>query len=195
MLRHFLFPNDSLFLSLSLSFTAPLPSPFLSLLPFFINHTISQLNTISISSLKVVWHKDPTLNRAIEYDKCYKQCAHVVKEVLNKPRKVIPLCYLEKHHKHMCLKVKANTFLDQNLDLLDLYYDHMKPKTKLVNRFRIRGTQNLRWRLHSKEKPRIFSIDGGFWLNGDNEDAPLEVEEVVVAAWGRKGVVREGIIL
>lgn len=39
----------------------------------------------SISSLKVAWRKDPKLDQAIENDKKWKQCARVVKEVLNEP--------------------------------------------------------------------------------------------------------------
>ncbi|MCI13829.1 protein ROOT PRIMORDIUM DEFECTIVE 1-like, partial [Trifolium medium] len=62
------------------------------------------IHTRSISSLKVVWRKDPLLDQAIEHDKRFKQCARVVKEVLNEPGQVIPLRYLEKRRERMRLK-------------------------------------------------------------------------------------------
>ncbi|KAL2323572.1 hypothetical protein Fmac_027951 [Flemingia macrophylla] len=106
----------------------------------------------SISSLKVVWRKDQALDRAIEHDKRYKQCARVVKEVLNEPGQAIPLRYLEKRRQRMRLNHKAETFLNQNPGLFDLYYDRIKPKTEPV-RF-IRPTDRLRRFL--EEERQIF---------------------------------------
>lgn len=116
-------------------------------------HTLSHLNNArSISSLKVVWRKDQTLDRAIELDKRYKQCARVVREVLNEPGQVIPLRYLEKRRERMRLKVKAETFLAQNPGLFEIYYDRIKPKTEPV-RF-LRPTDRLLRFL--EEEQRIF---------------------------------------
>lgn len=60
----------------------------------------------------------PTLTQdpyqASKYNKRYKQCARVVKEVLNEPSHVILLRYLEKCRKRMRLKLKTQTFLNQN---------------------------------------------------------------------------------
>lgn len=106
----------------------------------------------SISSLKVVWRKDPALDRAIEFDKRYKQCARVVKEVLNEPGQVIPLRYLEKRRERMRLKVKIESFLNQNPGLFDVYYDRIKPKTEPV-KF-LRASDRLRQFL--EEEKRIF---------------------------------------
>ncbi|KAJ1405120.1 Plant organelle RNA recognition domain [Sesbania bispinosa] len=95
------------------------------------------LHARSISSLKVVWRKDPALDRAIEIDKRYKQCARVVKEVLNEPNQVIPLHYLEKRRERMRLKVKVETFLNQNPALFDVYYGRTKPKAQPVRFLRV----------------------------------------------------------
>lgn len=109
-------------------------------------------HTRSISSLKVVWRKDPSLDQAIEHDKRYKQCARVVKEVLNEPGQVIPLRYLEKRRQRMRLKVKIDTFLNQNPYLFDVYYDRIKPKTEPVKFIRASD------RLHRfiQEEKRVF---------------------------------------
>ncbi|QHO54637.1 hypothetical protein HN51_023222 [Arachis hypogaea] len=122
-------------------------------------HTISShilsnhLNQLrSISSLKVVWRKDPELDRAIENDKRFKLCARVVREVLNEPRHVIPLRYLEKRRQRMHLKVKIETFLNHNPGLFDVYLDRIKPKTEPV-RF-IRFSAKLQNFL--EEQKRIF---------------------------------------
>ncbi|KAL7588893.1 protein WHAT'S THIS FACTOR 1 homolog, chloroplastic [Lactuca sativa] len=88
--------------------------------------------TASISSLKVVWRRDQKLDQAIENDKAWRQCAKVVKEVLNEPGKVIPLRYLEKRRERLRLPVKIQTFLSRNPGLFDVYYDRIKPKTEPV---------------------------------------------------------------
>ncbi|XP_045808343.1 protein WHAT'S THIS FACTOR 1 homolog, chloroplastic-like [Trifolium pratense] len=107
----------------------------------FCNYLNNNLNlhiyTRSISSLKVVWRKDPLLDQAIEHDKRFKQCARVVKEVLNEPGQVIPLRYLEKRRERMRLKVKVETFMNQNPFLFDIYYDRIKPKTEPVKFIRV----------------------------------------------------------
>jgi len=122
-------------------------------------HTVFYHNNARcISSLKVVWRKDPALDRAIEHDKRYKQCARVVKEVLNEPGQVIPLRYLEKRRERMRLKLKAETFINQNPGLFDVYYDRVKPKTEPV-RF-IRPTDRLHRFL--QEEQRIFSENEPF---------------------------------
>lgn len=90
-----------------------------------------------ISSLKVVWRKDPYLDRAIEKDKKYKRCARVVKEVLNEPGQIIPLRYLEKRRQRLRLNVMAKTFLNQNPALFDTYYDRIKPKSEPVQFVRV----------------------------------------------------------
>ncbi|XP_027366058.1 protein WHAT'S THIS FACTOR 1 homolog, chloroplastic [Abrus precatorius] len=117
-------------------------------------HTLSSfcLNARSISSLKVMWRKDPALDRAIEFDKRYKQCARVVKELLNEPGQVIPLRYLEKRRERMRLKVKVETFLNQNPGLFDVYYDRIKPKTQPVRFLRVGD----RLRQFLEEEKRIF---------------------------------------
>lgn len=109
-----------------------------------------QLNTRLISSLKVVWRKDQSLDRAIEFDKRYKQCARVVREVLNEPGQVIPLRYLEKRRERMRLNVKAQTFLSQNPGLFDIYFDRIKPKTEPV-RF-LRASDRLRRFLEEEQR-------------------------------------------
>ncbi|PKI42187.1 protein WHAT'S THIS FACTOR 1 homolog, chloroplastic-like [Punica granatum] len=86
----------------------------------------------SISSLRVVWRKDPKLDQAIDNDKRYKLSARVVREVLNEPGQVIPLQYLEKRRERLRLNVKVRTFLDQNPGLFDTYYDRIRPKSDLV---------------------------------------------------------------
>ncbi|KAL4572067.1 hypothetical protein LXL04_018836 [Taraxacum kok-saghyz] len=88
--------------------------------------------TASISSLKVVWRRDQKLDQAIENDKAWRQCAKVVKEVLNEPGNVIPLRYLEKRRERLRLPLKIQTFLSRNPGLFDVYYDRIKPKTEPV---------------------------------------------------------------
>ncbi|KAL4563936.1 hypothetical protein LXL04_027985 [Taraxacum kok-saghyz] len=88
--------------------------------------------TASISSLKVVWRRDHKLDQATENDKAWRQCAKVVKEVLNEPGNVIPLWYLEKRCERLRLPVKIQTFLSRNPGLFDVYYDRLKPKTEPV---------------------------------------------------------------
>ncbi|KAL7151366.1 hypothetical protein ABFS83_04G025600 [Erythranthe nasuta] len=86
----------------------------------------------SISSLKVVWRKDPKLDQAIENDKKWRMCARVVREVLNEPGQVIALSYLQKRRERLRLHVNVPTFLAQNPGLFDLYKDRIKPKSDLV---------------------------------------------------------------
>ncbi|XP_058770859.1 protein WHAT'S THIS FACTOR 1 homolog, chloroplastic [Vicia villosa] len=119
---------------------------------FFHHYLNIHTHTRSISSLKVVWRKDPSLDQAIEHDKRYKQCARVVKEVLNEPGQVIPLRYLEKRRQRMRLKVKIDTFLNQNPYLFDVYYDRIKPKTEPVKFIRVSD----RLRRFIEEEKRIF---------------------------------------
>ncbi|PRQ26150.1 putative plant organelle RNA recognition domain-containing protein [Rosa chinensis] len=90
-----------------------------------------------ISSLKVVWRKDPKLDQAIENDKPYKLCARVVKEVLNEPGQKIPLRYLEKRRERLRLRTKATTFIGKNPGLFEVYYDRIKPKTEKVQFLRV----------------------------------------------------------
>ncbi|XP_017628611.1 protein WHAT'S THIS FACTOR 1 homolog, chloroplastic [Gossypium arboreum] len=85
-----------------------------------------------ISSLKVVWRKDWTLDKAIENDKRYKLCARVVKEVLNEPGQAIPLRYLDKSRERLRLNVRVKTFINNNPGLFDTYYDRIRPKSDLV---------------------------------------------------------------
>lgn len=85
-----------------------------------------------ISSLKVVWRKDPNLDHAIELDKRYKLCARVVKEVLNEPGQTIPLRYLEKRRDRLRIAVRVKTFLDQNPGLFETFHDRIRPKSDLV---------------------------------------------------------------
>lgn len=88
--------------------------------------------TSSISSLKVVWRKDPKLDQAIENDKEWRRCARVVKEVLDEPGQVIPLRYLEKRRERLRLLIRIKTFLNQNPGLFDTYLDRIKPKSEPV---------------------------------------------------------------
>ncbi|KAH0633706.1 hypothetical protein KY284_036492 [Solanum tuberosum] len=106
----------------------------------------------SISSLKVAWRKDPKLDQAIENDKKWKQCARVVKEVLNEPGQVIPLHYLEKRRERLGLQVKIKTFLDWNPGLFDFYMDRVRPKSEPVSF--VRPSERLRQFL--EEESRIF---------------------------------------
>lgn len=106
-----------------------------------------------ISSLKVVWRKDPQLDLAIERDKKYKLCARVVKELLNEPGQVIPLRYLEKRRERMRLNVKITTFLNQNPGLFDVYHDRIKPKSERVPFLRVSD----RLRNFLEEESRIYS--------------------------------------
>ncbi|CAN1352776.1 Protein WHAT'S THIS FACTOR 1 homolog, chloroplastic [Linum perenne] len=85
-----------------------------------------------ISSLKVVWRKDPKLDEAIERDKRYKLCARVVREVLNEPGQVICLSYLDRRRQRLRLMDKIKTFLRRNPLLFDTYYDRVKPKSEPV---------------------------------------------------------------
>ncbi|KAI3741861.1 hypothetical protein L1987_59539 [Smallanthus sonchifolius] len=93
--------------------------------------------TASISSLKVVWRKDQKLDEAVDNDKSWRQCAKVVKEVLNEPGQVIPLRYLEKRRERLRLPIKIETFLSRNPLLFDVYYDRIKPKTQPVKFLRL----------------------------------------------------------
>ncbi|XP_057966029.1 protein WHAT'S THIS FACTOR 1 homolog, chloroplastic [Malania oleifera] len=90
-----------------------------------------------ISSLKVVWRKDPKLDEAIQKEKKWRLCARVVKEVLNEPGQVIPLRYLEKRRERLRLPIRIGTFLNQNPGLFDLYMDRIKPKSEPVQFIRI----------------------------------------------------------
>ncbi|KAI4365165.1 hypothetical protein MLD38_021176 [Melastoma candidum] len=111
------------------------------------------LGTKSISSVKVVWRKDPKLDEAIENDKRYKVCARVVKEVLNEPGQVIPLRYLEKRRQRLRINWTIKTFLDRNPGIFDVYYDRIKPKTQAV-KF-LRASDRLREFL--EEEKRIYA--------------------------------------
>ncbi|EOA24143.1 hypothetical protein CARUB_v10017376mg [Capsella rubella] len=114
-----------------------------------------------ISSLKVVWKKDTRLDEAIEKDKRYKQCARVVKEVLNEPGQVIPLRYLEKRRERLRLTFKAKSFVDMNPCLFEIYYDRIKPKSEPVQF--IRPTPRLRAflvdeeRIYAENEPLLVS--------------------------------------
>ncbi|KAL3644854.1 hypothetical protein CASFOL_010034 [Castilleja foliolosa] len=88
--------------------------------------------TASVSSLKVVWRKDPKLDQAIENDKKWRLCARVVREVLNEPGQVIPLRYFEKRRERLRLSIKIETFISQNPGLFDTYKDRIKPNSDLV---------------------------------------------------------------
>ncbi|KAL6500447.1 hypothetical protein OROHE_025813 [Orobanche hederae] len=94
-------------------------------------HSLLQFSA-SISSLKVVWRKDPKLDQAIENDKKWRLCARVVREVLNEPGQVIPLRYLEKRRERLRLPIKVQTFLAQNPGLFDSYKDRIEPKSDLA---------------------------------------------------------------
>ncbi|XP_073152720.1 protein WHAT'S THIS FACTOR 1 homolog, chloroplastic [Henckelia pumila] len=89
--------------------------------------------TASISSLKVVWRKDPKLDQAIENDKKWRLCARVVREVLNEPGQVIPLRYLEKRRERLRLPHSIEVFLARYPGLFDIYRDRIRPKADLVN--------------------------------------------------------------
>ncbi|CAN6931382.1 unnamed protein product [Brassica oleracea] len=82
--------------------------------------------------LKVVWKKDTKLDEAIEQDKRYNLCARVVKEVLNEPRQVILLRYLEKRRERLRLNFKAKSFVVMNPSLFEIYHDRIKPKSDPV---------------------------------------------------------------
>ncbi|GLT42590.1 hypothetical protein SLA2020_165810 [Shorea laevis] len=114
-----------------------------------------------ISSLKVVWRKDPKLDEAIQNDKKYKLCARVVKEVLNEPGHVIPLRYLEKRRERLRLNVKVKTFLDKNSGLFDTYYDRIRPKSDLVPflrpSIRLRNFLEEEQRIYAENEPLIVS--------------------------------------
>ncbi|XP_050235930.1 protein WHAT'S THIS FACTOR 1 homolog, chloroplastic isoform X1 [Mercurialis annua] len=106
-----------------------------------------------ISSLKVVWRKDPKLDLAIEKDKRYKVCSRVVKEVLNEPGQVIPLRYLEKRRERLRLNVKVQTFINLNPGLFDTYYDRIKPKSDHVKFLRV--SDKLRGFLEEEKRIRF----------------------------------------
>ncbi|KAG5251998.1 protein ROOT PRIMORDIUM DEFECTIVE [Salix suchowensis] len=112
-----------------------------------------------ISSLKVVWRKDPQLDHAIVQDKPYKICSKVVKEVLNEPGQVIPLHYLEKRRERLRLNVKISTFLKYNPGLFDVYKDRIKPKTEPVRFVRV----SHRLRNFFEEEKRIVLENEG-WI-------------------------------
>ncbi|XP_051118466.1 protein WHAT'S THIS FACTOR 1 homolog, chloroplastic [Andrographis paniculata] len=86
----------------------------------------------SISSLKVVWRKDPKLDQAIENDKQWRLCARVVREVLNEPGQVIRLLHLERRRGRLRLPLRIETFLHRNPGLFDKYKDRFKPNSDLV---------------------------------------------------------------
>lgn len=108
-----------------------------------------------------MWRKDPKLDQAIENDKRHKLCARVVKEVLNEPRQVIPLGYLEKRRERLRLNVKIKTFLTQNPGLFDTYYDRIKPKTEPVQFLRVsnrlEGFLKEEKRIYCEHEPLILS--------------------------------------
>ncbi|XP_019428346.1 PREDICTED: protein ROOT PRIMORDIUM DEFECTIVE 1 [Lupinus angustifolius] len=123
-----------------------------------LNVDLNHIVTRTISSLKVEWRKDQNLDKAIENDKRYKQCARVVKEVLNEPGQVIPLRYLEKRRERMRLKDQVQTFLNQNPGLFDVYYDRIKPKTEPVRFLRVSD----RLQNFLEEEKRIFKENENF---------------------------------
>ena len=100
--------------------------------------------------MKVVWKKDTKLDEAIEQDKRYNLCAHVVKEVLNEPRQVILLRYLEKRRERLRLNFKAKSFVVMNPSLFEIYHDRIKPKSEPVQF--IRPAQRLRAFLDEEER-------------------------------------------
>ncbi|KAK4779806.1 hypothetical protein SAY87_015912 [Trapa incisa] len=125
---------------------------------FHFNYSLLPLQLArSVSSLKVVWRKDPKLDEAIENDKKYKVCARVVREVLNEPGQVIPLRYLEKRRERLHLKVKVRTFLDQNPALFDTYQDRIRPRTDPVPFLR----PSARLKLFLEEEKRINAHNEG----------------------------------
>ncbi|CAI9774353.1 unnamed protein product [Fraxinus pennsylvanica] len=109
--------------------------------------------TVPISSLKVVWRKDPRLDQAIQNDKQWRLCARVVREVLNEPGQVIPLRYLEKRRERLRLPIKIETFLARNPGLFEYCMDRIKPKSDPV-RF-VRASDRLNQFL--EEEQRIYS--------------------------------------
>ncbi|WCJ21502.1 Ubiquitin carboxyl-terminal hydrolase family protein [Euphorbia peplus] len=106
-----------------------------------------------ISSLKVVWRKDPSLDLAIEKDKRYKVCARVVKEVLNEPGQVIPLRYLEKRRERLRLNIKVQTFLNQNPGVFDTYHDRIRAKSEPV--LFVRASDRLRSFLDEEKRIQL----------------------------------------
>lgn len=117
------------------------------------------LHTRPISSLKVVWRRDPQLDHAIERDKPYKICSKVVKEVLNEPGQVIPLRYLENRRERLRLNVRISTFLNKNPALFDVYQDRIKPKSEPVRFVRV----SHRLRNFLEEEKRIILENEG-WI-------------------------------
>ncbi|KAG6787183.1 hypothetical protein POTOM_008817 [Populus tomentosa] len=117
------------------------------------------LHTRPISSLKVVWRRDPQLDHAIERDKPYKICSKVVKEVLNEPGQVIPLRYLENRRERLRLNVRISTFLNKNPALFDVYHDRIKPKSEPVRFVRV----SHRLRNFLEEEKRIVLENEG-WI-------------------------------
>ncbi|KZV18513.1 protein ROOT PRIMORDIUM DEFECTIVE 1 [Dorcoceras hygrometricum] len=90
-------------------------------------------STASISSLKVVWRKDPKLDQAIENDKKWRLCARVVREVLNEPGQAIPLRYLAKRRERLRLPVSIEVFLARYPGLFDTYKDRIRPNSDFVD--------------------------------------------------------------
>ncbi|XP_020676291.1 protein WHAT'S THIS FACTOR 1 homolog, chloroplastic [Dendrobium catenatum] len=88
--------------------------------------------SMGVSSLKVAWRKDATLDAAIERDKRFRLCSRVVREVLNEPGHRIPLRYLEKRRERLRLPFRAKTFLSRFPNLLELYPDRIKPSSPPV---------------------------------------------------------------
>ncbi|XP_038971691.1 protein WHAT'S THIS FACTOR 9, mitochondrial-like [Phoenix dactylifera] len=115
----------------------------------------------SISSLKVAWRKDRLLDSAIERDKRWHLCAHVVREVLNEPGHAIPLRYLEKRRERLHLPVKVKTFLSRYPNLFDLYPDRIKPKTEPVPFLRpsprLRSFLALEASLRTRQEPLVLA--------------------------------------
>ncbi|KAL9360544.1 hypothetical protein Peur_048667 [Populus x canadensis] len=118
-----------------------------------------KLHSKPISSLKVVWRRDPQLDNAIERDKPYKICSKVVKEVLNEPGQVIPLRYLENRRERLRLNVRISTFLNRNPALFDVYQDRIKPKSEPVRFVRV----SHRLRNFLEEEKRIVLENEG-WI-------------------------------
>ncbi|WZZ66917.1 hypothetical protein YC2023_078287 [Brassica napus] len=141
-------------------------------------------------SLKVVWKKDTKLDEAIEQDKRYNLCAHVVKEVLNEPRQVILLRYLEKRRERLRLNFKAKSFVVMNPSLFEIYHDRIKPKSepvhaeKLVHVKRDFGFRNDFLVRLVKKYPNYF------WLTGLAEEGGKSFLELV--DWKEETVRTEG---
>ncbi|PKA46406.1 hypothetical protein AXF42_Ash020297 [Apostasia shenzhenica] len=98
--------------------TIPISSPF--------------RRSMGVSSLKVAWRKEPSLDAAIERDKRYRLCARVVREVFNEPGCRIPVRYLEKRRQRLRLPFRVKTFLSRYPNLFDIYSDRIKPSSSPV---------------------------------------------------------------